>query len=77
MIVTSLAWSSWMMTHDGALLAHPLCLCRYRCYVYQVPLMGEVPLARRVMEMHAEHVDVATKWLGFLHHVAVSSSNEV
>ncbi len=66
-----------MMANDGALPAHPLCLCRYRCYVYQVPLMGEVPLARRVMEMHAEHVDVATKWLGFLCNVDVSSSNQV
>ncbi len=66
-----------MMAHDGALLAHPLCLCRYRCYVHQVPLMGEVPLARRVMDRHVDHVDLATKWLGFLWNVAVSSSNQV
>jgi hypothetical protein len=66
-----------MMANDGALPAHPLCLCRYRCYVHQVPLMRCVPLARRVMERLEEHVDVATKYLGYLCNVAVSSSNQV
>ncbi len=54
---------SWMMAHDG--------------YVHQVPLMGEVPLARRVMDRHVDHVDVATKWLGFLWNAGFSSSNQV
>ena len=39
--------------------------------------MKEVPLARRVMEMHVEHVDVAANWLGFLCNLSVNALNKV